>query len=348
MNPIIIPAYKPNHLLLQLVDNLIAANFDKIIIINDGSGDGFSILFDELKNKGCVVIEHLVNLGKGKAIKTGIEYAFKTYQNINGYITCDADGQHQINDIVTVSKTLDENSTSLVLGSRDFSSPNVPKKSKMGNRFSSFYFKMTTGVTCLDTQTGLRGIPKSLTNLALSLKENRYDYEMTFLTMVAKYGYDILMVPITTVYLDSNASSHFRPIVDSIRIYREPLKFALSSLICAVIDIGVFTLLSNMLENTLLKVVIIATISARIISGITNFIFNKLIIFKNKSPIRRQFFRYFILYISQLTLSITFVSVLSFIPIHLSIIKVIVDLLLFVGSFFIQKNWVFKLRKHHI
>lgn len=348
MNSIIIPAYKPNHLLLELVDNLIAANLDKIIIVNDGSGDEFSILFDDIKNKGCVVIDHLVNSGKGKAIKTGIEYAFKTYPNINGYITCDADGQHQVNDILFVSKTLDENPSSLILGSRDFSLPQVPKKSKMGNRFSSFYFKMTTGITCHDTQTGLRGIPKSLTNLALSLKENRYDYEMTFLTMVAKYGYNILMIPITTVYLDSNASSHFRPIVDSIRIYREPLKFALSSLICAIIDIGVFTLLSNMLVNTLLKVVIIATISARIISGITNFIFNKLIIFQNKNPIKRQFFRYFILYITQLTLSISFVSILSFMPIHLSIIKIFVDSLLFVGSFFIQKNWVFKLRKYSI
>jgi putative flippase GtrA len=235
---------------------------------------------------------------------------------------------------------------SLILGSRDFSSPDVPKKSRMGNRFSSFYFKLTTGMTCHDTQTGLRGIPKALTPLALTIKENRYDYEMTFLTTVAKSGHPIIMTPISTVYLDSNSSSHFRPFVDSVRIYKEPLKFALSSLLCAGVDIGLFTLLTILLEDSLIKVIFIATVTARVISGILNFLLNRRWSFRNTNPIKRQFVRYFALYLAQLGLSFAFVSLLSNTSIHLTVIKLIVDSLLFIGSFFIQKNWVFSTKSH--
>ena len=341
MNVIIIPAYQPNHLLIHLVDDLLALNFNIIIIVDDGSRTDTAPLFASLEAKKCHVVHHSINLGKGAAIKTGIQYAQDTFPEVSGYITCDADGQHQAKDILNISNTLSLNPTSLVLGSRDFSSPNVPKKSRMGNRFSSFYFKLTTGISCHDTQTGLRGIPKSLRALALSIKENRYDYEMTFLTTAAKLGHPLIMTPISTVYLDSNASSHFRPFVDSVRIYKEPIKFALSSLLCAGVDIGLFTLISLLLNDSILKVVFIATVIARIVSGILNFLLNRRWSFKNLGSIKRQFIRYFFLYLLQLGLSITFVTLLSVLPIHLTWIKLIVDFILFIGSFVIQKNWVF-------
>ncbi len=341
MNAIIIPAYQPNDLLLQLVKELVSLNISTIIVIDDGSQADKSSLFSTIESMGCHVIHHPINLGKGAAIKTGIQYAYNSFPTIEGYITCDADGQHQAQDILNVSHTLSQNPTSLILGSRDFSSPDVPKKSRMGNRFSSFYFKLTTGIACHDTQTGLRGIPKALTTLALSIQENRYDYEMTFLTTAAKLGHPLMMIPISTVYLDSNASSHFRPFVDSVRIYKEPIKFALSSLLCAGVDIGLFTLISLLLNDSILKVVFIATVIARIVSGILNFLLNRRWSFKNLGSIKRQFIRYFLLYLLQLGLSITFVTLLSVLPIHLTWIKLIVDFILFIGSFVIQKNWVF-------
>jgi len=346
MNAIIIPVYQPNHLLIKLVDDLFALNLKNLLIIDDGSKAEFAPIFATLESKGCTVLHHDINMGKGAAIKTGILYAYQTFPDIFGYVTCDADGQHQPHDILNISNTLDTHPDSLILGSRDFSSPDVPKKSRMGNRFSSFYFKLTTGITCHDTQTGLRGIPKALTPLALTIKENRYDYEMTFLTTVAKSGHTIIMTPISTVYLDSNSSSHFRPFVDSVRIYKEPIKFALSSLLCAGVDIGLFTLLTILLESSLIKVIFMATLIARIASGILNFLLNRRWSFRNTNPIKRQFVRYLALYLAQLGLSFAFVSLLSFIPIHLTLIKLLVDSLLFMGSFFIQKNWVFSTKRH--
>ncbi|HOO44351.1 MAG TPA: GtrA family protein, partial [Bacillota bacterium] len=273
---------------------------------------------------------------------TGIAFVKNKYSDFDGYVTCDADGQHTIDDIINISRILSENPDKLVLGERNLEGPDIPRKSRFGNRFSSFYFKLATGLACHDTQTGLRGIPKTMTDMALETKGARYDYEMNFLIRVAKETRNILMTPISTVYLDNNSASHFRPIVDSYRVYKEPIKFALSSLFCAGIDLGIFTLVSYLFEDSVIKVVALATISARIVSGITNFLLNRFFSFKSFSSISRQFRRYFILYIVQMLLSMTFVYLLSSLSIHLTLVKAIVDLILFVGSFFIQKHWVYQ------
>ena len=343
MNAIIIPTYQPDHHLNQLVKELFALGLKQIVVVDDGSTKDHQSLFNILEKQGCQVLHHPSNMGKGAAIKTGIKYVYDHLDLITGYITCDADGQHQSADILNISTKLTENPNSIILGSRDFSNKDVPLKSKVGNRFSSFYFKAATGVKCNDTQTGLRGIPASLTNEALAIEENRYDYEMTFLTKVAKKSYPILFVPIETTYIDDNSSSHFKPLLDSFRIYKKPLRFALSSILCAVVDLSIFALLTTFLDKNIVVLVTIATITARIISGILNFLLNRNWSFNRRSgSIKRQFKRYFVLYIAQLLLSILFVTLLSVLPINLTVIKLFVDSMLFIGSFFIQKNWVFR------
>ena len=341
MNIIIIPAYKPNDRLPVLVDELLHLKLTQIVIVDDGGKEDFASLFNGLKQKGCHVIHHDHNLGKGAAIKTGVRYAYEHIKGCTGYVTCDADGQHLANDILLVAKALEEHPDSLVLGTRDLHSDNVPKKSRFGNAFSSTYFKLVTGIQCSDTQTGLRGIPLSLTETVLALTENRYDFEMTFLIQVIQEKQSFVSVPIATVYEDNNSSSHFRPIMDSLRIYKEPLKFTAASLTSAIVDLGIFTVLISFLDNPILILVGIATISARIISGIFNFLVNRIWSFKNRNAIKPQFLKYFILYIGILLSSITLVTVLSFLPIHLTLVKVIVDGLLFICSFVVQKKWVF-------
>lgn len=342
MNVIIIPAYKPDNRLPALVDDLQKLGISHIVVVDDGSKADFASIFNRLKTVGCDVIHHPLNTGKGSAIKTGIRYANDQYADCTGYITCDADGQHLAEDIVSVSKALSEHNDSLILGSRDLQSKNVPKKSRFGNRFSALYFKLITGVTCADTQTGLRGIPRSFTDVVLSITENRYDFEMTFLVRVAQAKRPIIYVPITTVYEDNNASSHFRPIVDSLRIYKEPLKFTLSSITSTIVDLGIFSILVSILDQKILILVSIATISARVLSGLLNFTLNRIWSFRNFNAVKPQFAKYFTLYIFILLFSILLVTIFSFIPIHLTIIKIIVDSILFICSFIIQKNWVFR------
>ena len=109
------------------------------------------------------------------------------------------------------------------LANLHFDKEDVPPRSSMGNRITSAFFKLCTGVACSDTQTGLRGIPSSLIPLALSTKGDRYDYEMNFL-MAAVKKVPLVMIPIETVYMNGNEQSHFHPVRDSFLIYKEPLK----------------------------------------------------------------------------------------------------------------------------
>lgn len=342
MNIIIIPAYNPDEKLVKLIKNLKQLSIDPIIIVNDGSNEKSLEYFDQAKKLNCEIVTHDKNKGKGAAIKSGIRYANENYFNFTGYVTCDADGQHLPTDILKVSMALEDNPEMLVLGHRDFKKKQVPFKSRLGNRFSAKYFYLNTNVKCTDTQTGLRGIPYFLTDDALSIPENRYDYEMTFLMNIAKAGVKLKEVNIETVYLDHNSSSQFRPVIDSIRIYKKPIKFALCSLSSAFLDLLVFTILTSILNDSIAIVVLIATVTARVVSGIYNFLLNRSWSFKSKSPIQKQFYKYLLLYLLQLSLSIILVTFLSIIPIHLTIIKAVVDSILFVGSYFIQKNWVFK------
>ncbi len=342
MNIIIIPAYEPTELLIDFVQNLRKLTNFPILIVNDGSSINKKIIFDKLESIDVIVIHHLRNLGKGKAIKTAITYSIKNYSNLTGFVTCDADGQHLPHDVMKVSDTLLENKDSLILGTRDFRNKLVPFKSKFGNYFSSFYFRVNTGFICKDTQTGLRGIPLSTTDLALSIQENRYDYEMTFLLKAAKSSVPLIFIPIDTVYLDDNSSSHFRPLIDSIRIYKEPLKFSAVSIMSAIIDITIFTLISLSLNEDTLKLVFIATVFARALSGTFNFLLNRIWSFRNKNNIHKQFVKYLLLYLTVLGLSIFLVYLLSNIGIHLTIVKIFVDGLLFITSYFVQKKWVFK------
>lgn len=345
MNVIIIPAYKPDGRLTTLVYELIKLQLTKIVVVDDGSGIDFVSLFKEIELAGCCVIHLEYNSGKGAAIKAGIRHANEQFNDFTGYVTCDADGQHLAIDILKVSKALGKNPHSLVLGSRDLSLENVPLKSRLGNKFSSIYFKLVTGVTCTDTQTGLRGIPYSFAEIALGIPEDHYDFEMAFLIRVVQDRGSFVSVPVSTVYEDNNSSTHFKPIIDSFKIYKEPIKFTLASITSAVVDLGIFTLLIWILNKPIFILVVIASISARVISGVYNFVINRIWSFQNFEAIKPQFKKYFILYIGILLLSISFVTILSFLPIHLTIIKILVDGLLFICSFIIQKKWVFVHKK---
>ena len=128
------------------------------------------------------------------------------------------------------------------------------------------------------------------------------------------------------------------------------LKFCLSSVGSFLLDITLFTIASGFLdavipENPLVTPVIAATIIARVCSGIFNFSINRLI-FGGKSK-GRAGIKYLIVWLVQMLLSANIVNILvKFLPtIHETLIKIVVDSLLFVISFFVQKKWVFANKK---
>ena len=94
--PIIIPAYEPGEQLVYLVEELLETGNEPIIIVDDGSQDKYAYIFEKVKSKDerVVVLQHHMNLGKGRALKTAFNFCLNEYPEMTGVVTADADGQH--------------------------------------------------------------------------------------------------------------------------------------------------------------------------------------------------------------------------------------------------------------
>ena len=100
---ILIPSLNPNEILLDYVKELISTSKSvDVIVVNDGSKENLKYIFDKLeKLDRCVVLTHAINLGKGRALKNGFNYFINNYSfdEVNGIITADSDGQHSVKDV---------------------------------------------------------------------------------------------------------------------------------------------------------------------------------------------------------------------------------------------------------
>lgn len=217
---LIIPAYKPTASLLDVVGGVVAMDgapiFSSIILVDDGSGPVFAALFAEaVSGFGCRLVTLAPNRGKGAALRAGFAAALDD-PAIGGIVTADADGQHRPDDVVKVARAL-EMSDSVVLGIREFSA-SVPLRSRVGNVVTR-RLVAACARPFTDTQTGLRGLPRRIATMALAVGGERYEYELSMLFAIPATE-RIVEVPIATVYRPGNDTSHFRPLVDSWRIYR--------------------------------------------------------------------------------------------------------------------------------
>ena len=178
---------------------------------------------------------------------------------------------------------------------------------------------------------------------------DRFEYEMNVLIACARAGIPMIPVTIETIYENENAGTHFHPIRDSYRIYRVILgsfiKFMGASILSFLIDQGVFALMENVvLAQMGAGQEIVSTVVARAISAPCNFLMNKSFVFKAKSS-RQSFLRYIVLAVGLLLVSAVgvelLVTLLHFAPALASLVKLVVDTLLYLVSYRIQNRWVF-------
>lgn len=346
MIAILIPVYKPEDtfefFLKQLSSAIIERKADiKLVIVNDGNSPEL-LCFKNIPKENVHFVHHFINLGKGRALKSGINYCLNTFPDIQGCVTCDADGQHSVDDILKISEILIEKPNCLILGCRTFGK-DVPFRSRFGNKLTSFLFRFLAGMKISDTQTGLRGLPIELMKICLNLEGERYEFETNMLLQCKKNNILINEERIKTIYCDDNKSSHFHPIFDSLKIYGLLFKFIFSSCVSSVIDFIIFSITYFFSKRMFLSLVM-----ARIVSIFVNFIINKNLVFsfgkhKNKREFLFCVFKYCCLAIFLFCGSyfgIKILTNLTAIPIYLS--KIIVETMLFLISYNIQRDYIFK------
>lgn len=218
---LVIPSYEPDCRLLHLLEHAAQTGMFHIIVVNDGSGRQYEPIFNKVKNY-AELLNHNANQGKGAALKTAYRYLLETGQE-GIVVTADSDGQHTLKDIIRVAEECMDHPHSLILGQRTFQG-NAPIKSSLGSKITRYTFQLHTGCRLYDTQTGLRAFSTGYFPFMLQVEGNRYEYEMNVLLFWTRL-YSIRKVPIEAVYPGINDSSHFRPLQDTCRIYRDIFKF---------------------------------------------------------------------------------------------------------------------------
>lgn len=217
---VLIPALMPSGQLLSVISALSAdVRVNRIILVDDGSGQKYQPVFEAaVKDPKVLLLSHADNLGKGAALRTGMNHFLCTDTANSVLVTADADGQHLPEDILKVGERAMQTPEELVMGARAFSGE-VPLRSRFGNTLTRSVYQGLMGPALTDTQTGLRAIPRALMASLLHVRINGYDFEMQMLVMAARERLTITQVPIATVYIENNRDSHFNPLLDSIRIY---------------------------------------------------------------------------------------------------------------------------------
>jgi glycosyltransferase involved in cell wall biosynthesis len=249
----LIPCYKPTDILFRLIGELRRTSDSHIVIVDDGSGADYAAIFGRVRQMtGVTLLTNAVNLGKGAALKHGMNYILVNYPECIGVVTADADGQHAVADILHVAATLQADPERVVFGGRAFDAV-VPLRSRIGNAVSRHIYRFLIGIKLSDTQTGLRGIPRRLMALCLSIRANRYEFETEQLVVIKANRMDVREIPIQTIYIESNRDSHFRPLRDSARIYFVLLRYSLASIVTEMADIAVFASVMTASGNLLLS-----------------------------------------------------------------------------------------------
>lgn len=338
---VLIPAYEPTEKMLALVSELQAKTDYPILIIDDGSGENYQTLFHLAESCGCTVLHHPRNVGKGAALKTGFNYLLSLGRP-DKVICADSDGQHPVDDIIRVHDAVDENKREMVLGVRRFSGQ-VPLKSRFGNRLAAFFFKLATGLALTDTQTGLRGYPPALLPWLCSVKGDHFEYELNLLLMAKTSAIGICQLPIATIYDHNNQGTHFRPILDSIRVILPLIKFAGSSLTSALLDFSLLFLFQSLTGSLFWSVLL-----SRSISSVFNYAMNKAFVFPARGITAKQSApRYFGLVFIIMSANYGLLSLLTkFIGLSVPAAKLLTELTLFGLSYTVQKFFIFRQHGH--
>ena len=346
---ILIPSLEPDDRLPAYMQKLLEAGFTRAVVVDDGSSEKYQPIFNQLAEMdGVTVLHHEVNRGKGCALKTGFSYIRDNIPEASGVITADADGQHTVPDCWKLAEALTADKRVLYLGSRDFDLPNVPPKSRFGNKTTSAVFKLFYGVWLPDTQTGLRAFKREDLQFMIDVPGERFEYEMQMLIACARAKMDMVPITIETVYENENESTHFHPIRDSYRIYKVILgnfiKFMGASIISFVIDFVMLTLLGNTIFAPLAHGPFFAKVAARCVSAPCNFYLNSKYVFDKKMS-RTTFTRYVLLALFIMLVSALGVDGLMHwlrIPnVIIGVVGVVVDVVLYLVSYRVQNKWVF-------
>ena len=221
---VVVPCYNAGPGVVSVIERILTF-MPNVIVVDDGSTDGAAGL---LRGMPIRLIQFGHNMGKGAAILAGFKAALETPE-VDCVAILDADGQHDPNEIMRLYGMFQACQADLVIGAREFGQHHVPWLSWLGNTLTSAVTRLLLGRKIPDTQSGFRLHSRRFLEVVVQdVAGGRYETEMEILVKAVLGGYEVVSVPIRTIYERGNPSSHFRRMRDSWRVWRALFITALS------------------------------------------------------------------------------------------------------------------------
>ena len=210
---VVIPAFNNKDTVFDIASKC-RQRLEHVLVVDDGSTD--ADLEKIFSGTDITVLRHSKNLGKGMALRTALK--FINNKGAEFMLTIDADGQHDPEDIDCFIPLLQQNGNAIIVGIRDFNSPNIPGKSRFGRLFSNFWLHLETGKIIADSQSGFRAYPVKYLK-EIKVEGRHYDFEAEVLTRAVWSGLELKQVGIKVFYPPAESRiSSFRPFLDNLRI----------------------------------------------------------------------------------------------------------------------------------
>ena len=210
---VVMPTYNNAGTIAKVISDVKEYAAD-LIVVNDGSTDDTKDILSSISD--IKVVDYPNNKGKGYALKLGLKKAYEW--GFRYAITIDSDGQHYADDIPAFIEKIEEKPDSLLIGARNLTADNMPSKNTFANKFSNFWYKVETGQTLSDTQSGFRLYPLDKLQ-KIHFITRRYEFEVEIIVRAAWRGVNVENIPIKVYYPpEEERVSHFRPLQDFTRI----------------------------------------------------------------------------------------------------------------------------------
>ncbi len=216
---VIVPCYNESKVIRQTIKTLLDKHYS-VVVVDDASSDKS---WEQLKDLPLYYLRHRVNLGQGAALQTGIDFARK--KNAAYYVTFDADGQHDADDIPGMMEMLSRQKADIVFGSRFLpgSKTNVSVSRGFVLNLARFVNFLVSGILLSDAYNGLRIFNRKTADL-IRLTENKMAHATQFLILVAKHHIRYAEFPNSIHYSDYSRKKGLKN-VEGMKIFFEILLY---------------------------------------------------------------------------------------------------------------------------
>lgn len=194
---VIIPVYNESEVVAGVLKK-VRKEFQHVICVDDGSSDNSS---GEITRGGATLVQHAINLGQGAALQTGIDYALLN-EGTEYFVTFDADGQHRIEDVLSMLEVIRREKVDIVLGSRFLGkAENITWLKRFILKLAIIFSNKTSGIKLTDAHNGLRVFNRTVAS-QLNITMPDFAHASEIIDRIAHKNFAYKEVPVTIAYTD--------------------------------------------------------------------------------------------------------------------------------------------------